>query len=234
MKYALLGYGIPVDVLPLDNAGYVIHERFENQVSLRRKVEEERNEILAASNVIDCPTQYDVLLGRGKPYQGFPGNVRLNQLVELQNTAYEEMNKTGKTAIVLEIVHAIHKLGGRFLRKTNAATNAATNATTSTTAATKTSAAATSDRKDNQNDNKDNDDNTNIKNVQQEQQQPQQNHIHDGFGSWEEVDFTLAHRKVGNCFQTRKRLSNNNSFNVSSANTAAFGGGGGRNGLSWG
>lgn len=154
MKYALMSYGIPASLLPLDEAGHLIFQTFEKSLMNRRLLETQIKERVASSNYIECPSQYDILLGRGKPYQDFPGNVRLHQLVELQRAAYDKMNKAGKTAAVLAIVHDIQELGGRFLKR---ATDG------------------------NQSDD-------------------------DQSASWIEVDFVQAHRKVSNCFQTRKRL----------------------------
>lgn len=52
--------------------------------SKRIAKETQRRDRLASSNIIEHPSRYDVLLGRGKPYQDFPGNLRLNHMVDLR------------------------------------------------------------------------------------------------------------------------------------------------------
>ena len=161
MKYALVSYGISPDALPLDANGYVIDTQFRKDVAEQREVEEEIRQRKADLPIIEYPNQRDVLLGRGKPIQDFPGNIRLNILVEQQRTNYESLNKGGKSACIAELVHSIHQMGGRFLIRS----------TTTTTTTTK--------------EDDDGDDGLT-------------------FSCWEEVDLTSAHKKVNNCFQTRK------------------------------
>lgn len=117
LKYALVGYGICSDDLPMNSTGELDVETFKKKVQERREIESKIKERAQSSTLIEHPTSLDVLLGRGRPYQDFPGNVRLNQVVELRRQAYESTTKVEKTAIAFEIIHALNSLGGRFLKR---------------------------------------------------------------------------------------------------------------------
>ena len=73
-----------------------------------------------AAPTIDHPTQYDVLFGRGKPYQGHEGNIRLHKIVDLYKGRYVKARRHEKTEIAEEIVQFIKSGGakaGRFLKR---------------------------------------------------------------------------------------------------------------------
>lgn len=48
---------------------------------------------------ISQPTRFDVLLGRGKPYQGHAGNIRLHKVVDLYKPRYSQARRHEKTEI---------------------------------------------------------------------------------------------------------------------------------------
>lgn len=70
---------------------------------------------------VNQPTQFDVLFGRGKPYQGHTGNIRLHKVVELYKPRYCQARRHEKTEIAEEIVQFIKNGGGnkagRFLKR---------------------------------------------------------------------------------------------------------------------
>lgn len=117
MKYALLSFGIPADTLPLDSDGKLIYGMFERHVKERRKLESTIKEQMESNNVVLCPTELDVLLGRGKPFQDFPGILRLNRLVDTYRPAYYGMARYEKTCTITSVIQLVHKAGGRFLRR---------------------------------------------------------------------------------------------------------------------
>lgn len=192
MKYALLSYGIPSFALPVDANGFLVDDEFKRKVSKERASEELYRQRLASSNVIDCPKNLDVLLGRGRPYQEFAGNIRLNQMVETRRLAYETKPKSGKTREVLKIAEAIYMSGGRFLRRTSSLLDdqqqgqegGGSAAAGDSSCPLKTKSGKTSSGT--------------IGNS--------------GTTStmfWEEVDFATARKKVSNCFHTQRRLKGN-------------------------
>jgi hypothetical protein len=74
----------------------------------------------------DCPLSFiDLTLGRGKPYQGHEGNVRLHKIVNLHKARYLKSRRDDKFAIAEEIVQYIKqgnddkgkKETGRFLKR---------------------------------------------------------------------------------------------------------------------
>lgn len=67
------------------------------------------------------PNPKDVLLGRGRPYQEFPGNIALANELDAQREAYKgkKDRRAAKTNISTQIVKHITANGGRFLQKVN-------------------------------------------------------------------------------------------------------------------
>ena len=71
---------------------------------------------------ISQPSQFDVLFGRGKPYQGHAGNIRLHKIVDLYKPRYSQARRHEKTEIAEEIVQFIktptnNNKPGRFLKR---------------------------------------------------------------------------------------------------------------------
>mmetsp|Transcript_42937 Transcript_42937/g.103908 ORF Transcript_42937/g.103908 Transcript_42937/m.103908 type:complete len:289 (-) Transcript_42937:542-1408(-) len=66
------------------------------------------------------PTEYDVLFGRGKPFQDHPGNLRLHSIVNVYKPNYTQARRHEKTAIAEDVVKIIKNDGkhvGRFLKQ---------------------------------------------------------------------------------------------------------------------
>ena len=113
-----MGFGIPLNTLPIDNENNVITEKVSSWMQAR--FEKERGLVIqkaAASTpgFLEFPLSTDVLLGRGRPFQEFPGNRRLAMLVDQHRNQYQSSDKLGKTAISLDIVRAIKSSGGGVL-----------------------------------------------------------------------------------------------------------------------
>ena len=78
---------------------------------------------------ISKPSSFDVLFGRGKPYQGHEGNIRLHKIVNVHKERYLKSRRDDKFAIAEEIVQYIKQGGdgsdgskskkqrGRFLKR---------------------------------------------------------------------------------------------------------------------
>jgi hypothetical protein len=67
--------------------------------------------------VIYDPLPNDVLLGRGKPIQERPGNVRFRDMVDKHLDKYEYGEKGAKLKVVAHIIHIVNADGGRFLKE---------------------------------------------------------------------------------------------------------------------
>jgi hypothetical protein len=68
--------------------------------------------------IIYDPSPNDILLGRGKPTQQRPGNVRFRETIEKNMDEYEEGDRGVKYAITVSIVYLLKEEGGRFLKET--------------------------------------------------------------------------------------------------------------------
>ena len=74
-----------------------------------------------ATGVITYPNPSDVLVGRGYPYQAFPGNNKLLEIIEEEflERYRETSHPFEKTCIHLEVVKAVEEVrGGRFIKRT--------------------------------------------------------------------------------------------------------------------
>mmetsp|Transcript_23993 Transcript_23993/g.36455 ORF Transcript_23993/g.36455 Transcript_23993/m.36455 type:complete len:483 (-) Transcript_23993:124-1572(-) len=123
MQYSLMTFGIHCHYLfrSAENDGRM--ELLRSQyINGRRKMEQEehqeRLEVESRSGIILHPQPYDVLVGRGRPYQEYPGNQRLVRLVEAQSERYRFLqDRFEKSCIILNIVKTVNNSNGRFLQK---------------------------------------------------------------------------------------------------------------------
>ncbi len=88
----------------------------------RDEEEEPEDEVGQDIPRISQPERFDVLFGRGKPYQGHAGNIRLHKIVDLYKPRYSQARRHEKTEIAEEIVQFIKTAGandnpGRFLKR---------------------------------------------------------------------------------------------------------------------
>ncbi|KAG7367363.1 hypothetical protein IV203_030034 [Nitzschia inconspicua] len=64
------------------------------------------------------PSTSDCICARGKAYWDHPGNQKYRELIAAATPKYSETtNKLEKTLIVSEIVEAVHRAGGKFIKK---------------------------------------------------------------------------------------------------------------------
>jgi hypothetical protein len=122
--YALKTFGISPESLPIDVDGTVNLDMHKRWLEGRTHTEEAYATIDAAlkishdGTIILYPLANDVLLGRGRPFQEFPGNVHMAEIVDAYREEYESVGKLQKTAISSKVVQLIRESkGGRFLKK---------------------------------------------------------------------------------------------------------------------
>jgi len=65
---------------------------------------------------IHVPSKFDVLFGKGAPFQSHLGNIQLRSLVSERYKAYAKAAKGQKSQIAQEIVQTVQQNGGLFLR----------------------------------------------------------------------------------------------------------------------
>ena len=108
-------FGIPKSLLPIDSQGNLINSVIENYKNERIRIEEQRR--MDSLGVIDFPSPEDILLGRGRPYQGYSGNLKLAEIIESHRRVYQQARRFDKTCIAMQIVNTIKMNKGRFLQR---------------------------------------------------------------------------------------------------------------------
>jgi len=122
VQYALLTFGIQLKDCFDANKGILSKQSIDMYLQSRRWIEAElqqqENSSINAGTVL-YPTTKDVLMGRGRPYVSWPGNIRLPHLVVPFLDQYRHMGDTynGKARIALEVVNEVRREGGQFLQR---------------------------------------------------------------------------------------------------------------------
>ena len=88
------------------------------------KVQSNTVDMTPTGNLVRTTSLYDVLSGRvdgldSSTYQNYPGNQIFQAIIRENKTQYQELLHNQERAVMLasSIFHAIHRQGGRFLRK---------------------------------------------------------------------------------------------------------------------
>jgi hypothetical protein len=141
--YALLGFGIRSDMMPMNEHGELQKDKFMIQLQEQEQLEQLAaaaaaaappppilapfepeavpSSLLSASGVgcqrIAYPLSSDILIGRGRPFQDFPGNIWLWGVVDEHRIRHQLSNKHEKTDICKEIVKLAKVARARFLRR---------------------------------------------------------------------------------------------------------------------
>ena len=125
IMYSLLGFGIPVDLIPFSSSGSIKKTNLNRWIAknIARDIE------LAYSGEfsgVDLPTRNDVLMGKGRPYQHHHGNVHLSEIVEASIDEYQAVQQSqdkmevvlkAKMEVVLKAISVVKARSGRFLEK---------------------------------------------------------------------------------------------------------------------
>lgn len=123
VQYALMTFGIPMKSIPIRDDGTLkpeINEQYlrERQIKDKEFRRREEDESLRGG-VILYPNLNDVLLGRGRPFQQYAGNQRLNRMVDAHREQYQRIiDRFEKTCLSMDIVKLVQESGGRFLQRT--------------------------------------------------------------------------------------------------------------------
>ena len=139
VQYSLQGFGISREFLPVDaNGDFTRTRHLEYLHQLRQRENAKRASIHHPPSSSDdfgkkyanrkedrpfgitTPDPNDVLLGKGKQYQGRAGNMYLSELVEKHKKEYvHAQSQIEKTCIIQLIVKLIQERRGRFLLRDN-------------------------------------------------------------------------------------------------------------------
>mmetsp|Transcript_101 Transcript_101/g.244 ORF Transcript_101/g.244 Transcript_101/m.244 type:complete len:546 (-) Transcript_101:313-1950(-) len=125
LRYALTGYGIPQQLLPLSNTGTVKTANHSRWIyALRAKAQREtRNlngEIQQRSDgeveeIVDCPGSRDVIFRKGPTFKNNPGNMYFRELIESTQDKHTQGSRKEKCNITWNIVNEVLARNGRFL-----------------------------------------------------------------------------------------------------------------------
>lgn len=121
---SLLTFGIDLSDCLTPSEGLLSREKLMSYIETRRVKEaverQKRGDENIASGLIDFPGKFDVLMGRGRPFLGWQGNVRLSKLIHKNADQYMEnkINRVEKTMLAMKIVQIIQINGGRFIQRT--------------------------------------------------------------------------------------------------------------------
>jgi hypothetical protein len=63
------------------------------------------------------PLDKDILLGRGRPYHDFPGNIRMLDIVARNKSEYANLPRDKKRQFAANVLHEVLNEGARFLRR---------------------------------------------------------------------------------------------------------------------
>lgn len=125
-----MGYGIPVDLLPVSPTGTVKILMHQQWIKVRKMIEEgvppkglknsdSDESSVVPKSAIECPNLNDVVFRPGKSYMCQPGNVMFRSLIEAKMEEHYSGSRSDKAAIAWTIVHEIEERGGRFLKWDN-------------------------------------------------------------------------------------------------------------------
>jgi hypothetical protein len=117
IMYSLLGYGIPVDLIPTSD-GVAIKKTNVSRWIAKNIARDKELSHGGTFSGIDLPTRHDVLMGKGKPFQHHPGNAHLRILVEAYMDEYQAGHRSrDKMDVVYKVCSMIKARSGRFLEK---------------------------------------------------------------------------------------------------------------------
>lgn len=117
--YKLMCYGIPHHLIPLTSDYKLKIKNHLDYLAMRMIAEGAATGSGGNNNIemIDLPSNNDVLLGKGKPIQEYRGNQKLSLLVDTLVLQYDTLSKSEKTALAADIVNKVKASNGRFLTK---------------------------------------------------------------------------------------------------------------------
>ncbi len=127
-----MGYGIPIDLLPISPTGNVKTLMLHQWIKVRKMIESKHfsssdsgtessgdDSSSVAENAIECPNLNDVVFRPGKSYMIHPGNVMFRSLIESKLQEHFAATRSEKAAIAWSIVREVELKGGRFLKWNN-------------------------------------------------------------------------------------------------------------------
>ena len=131
--YSLMGYGIPVDTLPIDEVTHALKTKnYASFIKVRARIEAERfddpldlsdyisdhsvsSDSSNRSTMIECPSFHDVIFRSGKSYMSHPGNMMFRELIEQHIEEHNNATQDRKKNLTWQVMGEVEKKRGRFL-----------------------------------------------------------------------------------------------------------------------
>ena len=113
-----MGFGIPVETIPITNSGNIKRTFLYQWIKVRKIIElNEASEM--KDSIIILPGSNDVLIRCGTTTVSHPGNVFFRGLIELKHEECKSGSEHTQAFLAERIVEEIERLGGRFLQWEN-------------------------------------------------------------------------------------------------------------------
>lgn len=121
LSYKLMGYGIPVQLIPTTESGVIKTKNHAQWLKTRQFLEKDVSSVPTTQpanlvGAIECPASNDVLYERTKPCALHPGNTQFKGIIEEKKAEHTQLSQTGKRDFAWSIVEEIERRNGRFLR----------------------------------------------------------------------------------------------------------------------
>ncbi|KAL3910050.1 MAG: hypothetical protein SGARI_002308 [Bacillariaceae sp.] len=115
--YAMMTYGIPTDVMPINMVDGMDMKRknFVQFLRMRKQQEATMSYRNGRTHVV-VPTNQDILFGRGKKYREHYGNMKMNITLESYIELYESVGIKEKSNVIADVTRKLMNDGARFLK----------------------------------------------------------------------------------------------------------------------
>merc|ERR1711935_1002192 len=102
---------------PSAAATHLVSDASDDEDITIRSPKRQRKEQPKVKSIILVPSDVDILLGRGKPFQNHVGNQQMLNLVDKYRQRYHQTERKEKHDIIEKVMGIISGSGGRFLRR---------------------------------------------------------------------------------------------------------------------
>lgn len=109
IMYSLMTYGIPHHLIPISADGRLDNKHILQMIEMKQNLADfvKGSGVDKNLKMTTLPSNTDILLGRGRPIQEHPGNVRLHTIVDELLPRYDKMSKTEKTELANKVVQSL-------------------------------------------------------------------------------------------------------------------------------
>jgi len=115
-RYSLMGFGIPVEMIPITDSGNIKRTYLYQWIKVRSLIESiENTDDTEIQRMIVLPCSKDVLIRKGTTTLSHPGNVFFRGLIEMKHEEFRSGSDLTQSFLAEDIVNEIERINGRFL-----------------------------------------------------------------------------------------------------------------------